>query len=85
LTALFTNTPLSRLFPTIGSQIITEAGSTEDLPESEIGEFYLSRTVLQFEEIATFILGCVESSAASIVCEANGDFIVLPTSKYLEF
>jgi hypothetical protein len=35
-------TALSRPSPTIGSQIITEAGSTEDLPGFETGEsFYL--------------------------------------------
>jgi hypothetical protein len=30
-------TGLSKLFPTVGSQIITEPGSTEDLPGFEIG------------------------------------------------
>jgi hypothetical protein len=33
----FRFTALSQPFPTIGSQIITETGSTEDLPGSEIG------------------------------------------------
>jgi hypothetical protein len=38
----FRFTALSRPFPTIGSQIITETGSTEDLPGFEIGELSIS-------------------------------------------
>ena len=38
----FRFTALSRPFPTIGFQIITETGSTEDLPGFEIGDLSIS-------------------------------------------
>jgi len=53
----FRLTALSRLFPTIGSQIITEAGSTEDSPGFEIGKLSIWSKITALARDATFIFG----------------------------